>query len=126
MRIVLPGALQQRAIDIAHESHQGLSKIKVLLRTKTWFPCTDDLAKQTVDQYILCHATGKPNNSEPLRTTDMLSGPWHKVHLDFYGPLPSREYLLVCIDHYTINQCILGGETAERQGHERKREGRIL
>ena len=27
-RIVLPEVLQQRAIDIAHESHQGLSKIK--------------------------------------------------------------------------------------------------
>ena len=44
-RIVLPEALQQRAIDIAHESHQDLSKIKALLRTKTWFPGTDDLAK---------------------------------------------------------------------------------
>ena len=53
-RIVLPEALQQRAIDIAHESHQDLSKIKALLRTKTWFPGTDDLAKRTVDQCIPC------------------------------------------------------------------------
>ena len=46
-QIVLPEALEQRAINIAHESHQGLSKIKALLRTKTWFPGTDDLAKRT-------------------------------------------------------------------------------
>ena len=32
-RIVPPEALQQRASNIAHESHQGLSKIKALLRT---------------------------------------------------------------------------------------------
>ena len=58
-RIVLPEALQQRAIDIAHESHQGLSEIKALLRTKTWLRGTDDLAKRTVDQCILlCKATG--------------------------------------------------------------------
>ena len=40
----------------------------------------------------------KTNNPEPLRMTDMPSGPWQKVHLDFYGPLPSGEHLLVCID----------------------------
>ena len=100
-RIVLPEALQQRAVDIAHESHQGLSKVKALLRTKTWFPGIDDLAKRTVDQCIPCQATGKPNNPEPLRMTDMPSGPWQKVHLDFYGPLPSGEHLLVCIDRYS-------------------------
>ena len=93
--------MQQRAVDIAHESHQGLSKIKALLRTKIWFPGIDDLAKQTVDQCIPCQATGKPNNPESLRMMGMPSGPWQKVHLDFYGPLPSGEHLLVCIDHYS-------------------------
>ena len=100
-RIFLSKALQQRAIDIAHESHQGLSKIKALLRTKTWFLGIDDLAKRTVDQCILCQATGKPNNPEPLRMKDMPSGRWQKVHLDFYGPLPSGEHLLVRIDPYS-------------------------
>ena len=100
-QIVLPEALQQRAVDIAHESHQGLSKVKALLRTKTWFPGIDDLTNRTVDQCIPCQVTEKPNNPEPLRMTDMPSGPWQKVHLDFYGPLPSGEHLLVCIDCYS-------------------------
>ena len=38
------------------------------------------------------------NNPEPLGMTDMPAGPWQKVHFDFYGPLPSGEYLLACID----------------------------
>ena len=44
---------------------------------------------------------GKPNNPEPLRMTDMLCGPWQKVHLNFYGSLPSGEHLPVCIDRYS-------------------------
>ena len=56
--IVLPEALQQRAVDIAHESHQGLSKVKAFLRSKTWFPGIDDLVERTVDQCIPCQATG--------------------------------------------------------------------
>ena len=43
----------------------------------------------------------RTNNPEPLQMTDMPSGPWQKVHLDFYGPLPSGEHLLVCIDRYS-------------------------
>ena len=31
----------------------------------------------------------------------MPDAPWDKVHLDFYGPLPSGEYLLVVIDRYS-------------------------
>ena len=100
-RIVLPEALQQRAVDIAHKSYQGLSKLKALLRTKTWFSGIDDLAERTVDQCIRCQVTRKPNNPEPLRMTDMPSGPWQKVHLDFYGPLPFGKPLLVCIDCYS-------------------------
>ena len=32
--------------------------------------------------------------------TDMPDGPWQKIHVDFYGPLPSGEHLLV-IDRYS-------------------------
>ena len=36
-RIVIPESLRQRAIDIAHESHQGLSKTKAMIREKCGF-----------------------------------------------------------------------------------------
>ena len=37
-RIVIPAALQQRAIDIAHETHLEIEKTKSLIREKIWFP----------------------------------------------------------------------------------------
>ena len=33
--------------------------------------------------------------------TDIPKGPWETLHLDFYGPLPSGEYLLVAINRYS-------------------------
>ena len=33
--------------------------------------------------------------------TDMPNGPWQKIQVDFYGPLPSGEYLLIVIDRYS-------------------------
>ena len=31
----------------------------------------------------------------------MPEAPWHLIHIDFVGPLPSNEYLLVAIDRYS-------------------------
>ena len=39
-RIVIPESLQQRSVDLAHESHQGLVKTKALLREKYGFPAS--------------------------------------------------------------------------------------
>ena len=33
--------------------------------------------------------------------TEMPQGPWKKLHVDFYRPLPSGEYLLVVVDRYS-------------------------
>ena len=100
-RIVLPQSLQQRAINIAHATHLGLSKTKALIREKVWFPKMDEMIKTTIDQCIPCQAVGKSNPPLPIESTEMPNGPWEKLHMDFYGPLPSNEYLLVVIDRYS-------------------------
>ena len=98
---MIPTSLQQRAIDLARASHQGLAKTKSLLREKVWFPDIDNMVKDTIAHYLPCNATGRPDPQEPLQMTDMPDGPWQKIHVDFYGPLPSGEYLLVVIDRYS-------------------------
>ena len=100
-RIIIPTSLHQSAINIAHENHQGLSKTKALLREKVWFPGIDELAQKTLQSCIACQAVGRPAAPEPLHLQDMPKGPWEKIHIDFYGPLPSGDYLLVVIDRYS-------------------------
>ncbi|XP_065067305.1 uncharacterized protein K02A2.6-like [Rhopilema esculentum] len=100
-RIVIPNSLQQKAIDLAHESHQGLSKTKALLREKVWFPAIDEMVKKTIDSCIACQAVGQAAPPEPIQPSDMPSGPWEKLHIDFCGPLPSNDYLLVVVDRYS-------------------------
>ena len=100
-RIVLPASLRQRAIDIAHESHQGLSKTTALMREKVWFPDIDKLIKDTLDRCIPCQAVGRPAPPQPLQMSEMPTGPWQKVHIDFYGLMPTSEYLLVVVERYS-------------------------
>ena len=93
--------MQQKAIDIAHESHQGLSKTKALLREKIWFLGIDELAKRTIDSCLACQAVGRSPPPEPIKQAEMPKAPWEILHIDFCGPLPSNDYLLVLIDRYS-------------------------
>ena len=99
--IVIPKALRDRAISIAHEGHQGLVKTKQLLREKIWFPRIDDSVKQKIDKCIACRANGSGNHPDPLQMSPLPPEPWHTIHMNFCGPFPTGEYLFVVIDAYS-------------------------
>ena len=56
--IVVPAALRDKAISIAHGGHQGLVKTKQLLHEKIWFPGIDDAVKKMIEKCIACQANG--------------------------------------------------------------------
>ena len=49
-RIVLPKSLLQRAVNIAHEGHQGVAKTQAFLRSKVWFPGMDGVVEEAVKE----------------------------------------------------------------------------
>ena len=100
-RIVIPTTLRERAIDIAHEGHQGLVKTKKLLREKVWFPGIDNEVQQKIKKCLACQANGPKNSPDPLHMTPLPPKPWHTLNMDFCGPLPTGEYLFVIIDAYS-------------------------
>ena len=99
--IVIPKCLQQRAVDLAHEGHQGLVKTKQLLREKVWFPNIDKIAKMMIEKCLPCQANSKANTPEPLQMSKLPTRPWDVVHIDFCGPFPTGELILVVIDAYS-------------------------
>ena len=100
-RIVIPTSLQQRALSLAHEGHQGIVKTKKLMREKVWFPGIDRMVMKMINDCIPCQANGPENHPEPLQMSSLPPSPWHTVHIDFCGPFPTGEYLLVVIDAYS-------------------------
>ena len=101
-RIVIPQKLRHKAIELAHKpGHSGTTRTKSLLREKVWFPYIDKMVKEFVEKCIACQATGQENSKEPMQSTDLPPAPWHTVKADFFGPVPSGEYLLSVIDTYS-------------------------
>ena len=102
-RIVMPTSLRRRTIHLAHIDHQGIIKTKRLLRSKVWFPNIDKMVEETIQNCLPCQAATSGNHPppEPLKMTQLPSAPWKEVAMDFLGPFPTGEYLLVVIDAFS-------------------------
>ncbi|XP_055584953.1 uncharacterized protein K02A2.6-like [Uranotaenia lowii] len=63
---------------------------------------------------------GNPERPEPMQRRKLPEAPWIDLAIDFLGPLPSGDYLLVIIDYFSrykeveIMRKITAGETVER------------
>ena len=93
-RIVIPDALRPRILQLAHEGHQGIPKVKQHLRQRVWWPGIDFQAERYVRECLGCQIVGPTPPPEPVRMTD----PPKQVHVDYCGPFPSGEYLFVAVD----------------------------
>ena len=100
-RIAVPVALQDLAIYLAHEGHQGITKTKSLLREKVWFPFIDDKTEKGIKACLPCQASVPESKFEPLNMSPLPQAQWQDLSMDFYGPLPTGELLLVIIDEYS-------------------------
>ena len=101
-KIVLPAKLQQKVINIAHNSgHLGSTKTKQMLRTKYWFPYMNSMVDHTVEQCFECKVTSTKLREEPIKPSVIPSKPWETISADFGGPYPDGHYNLVVIDKRT-------------------------
>ena len=100
-RIVIPNILRNRVLELAHEGHQGLEKMKERLRSKVCWPCVDKDAERKCRQCYGCQLVTKETVSPPVKTTRMPERPWQDLALHLPGPMPTGESLLVIVDYFS-------------------------
>ena len=93
--------LRSRTIALSHRGHLGIVKTKQNLRTKVWWPKIDKQAEQHVKECLTCQISGNPEPPPPLANVSPPIEPWSCVHVDFYGPMPTGEHILVMLDETT-------------------------
>ena len=100
-RIIVPEKLRNRMIMLAHTGHQGIIKTKrFFLRDSVWFPGMDRMVEEAVKGCLPCQAANhdlKPT-AEPLQMSPLPLGRWQELSIDFCGPFPNGDYLLVVTD----------------------------
>ena len=97
--IVVPLALQKRVVELSHRGHQGMSTAKSLLQTFCWFPGMDKAVENKVRECLPCQAVQPASNEQPIKSSELPSGPSQYVEMDFQGPYPNGDYIM--IDRYS-------------------------
>ena len=100
-RIVIPNILRKRVLELAHEGHQGVVKMKERLRSKVWWPGVDKDAERKCRECYGCQLVTKATVPPPVKTTRMPERPWQDLALDLLGPMPTGESLLVLVDYFS-------------------------
>ena len=99
-KLIIPKTLQDRVVKLAHHGHQGIVKTKRRIRENVWSPGIDALVEKKAKSRLACQASTYPPKSfmEPQNMSKLQDGLWQKIVIDFCGPFPSGNYLLVAID----------------------------
>lgn len=98
-RIILPETLQQKAIEFAHRgSHPGESGLQRRLRYHFFFHDMNKLVHSYVQGCVDCQAFVNKKTQEPLVSHAVPDKNWSKVAVDLFGPMPSRNHIVVVQD----------------------------
>ena len=100
--VVMPLPLiRQRVLQIARQGHPGIVKKKTLLPTKVWWPGVDKDEEKFCRTCHSCQLGNSYEALEPIQKTKLPQEPWQDLALDYLGPLPSSDYILVLINYYS-------------------------
>ncbi|XP_055916132.1 uncharacterized protein K02A2.6-like [Eupeodes corollae] len=98
-RVIIPEALQSRALKYIHEGHWGCSRMKQLARRYIWFPDMDKQIEKLVANCVICQ-TSASNPKKEYVNWQPAENPWERIHLDFAGPFFNKMWL-ICVDSFS-------------------------
>ena len=106
-RVVVPKALYNVVLDIAHQGHPGVVRMKRLLRESYWWPGQCTQVENFVKHCVGCQSSSKstPPHNVPVTRVPAPTEPWSRVGIDICGPFATAPYryrfLVVMVDHFS-------------------------
>lgn len=100
-RFVLPKGLREKALEIAHESHPGVTTMKRTLRERLWWPGMDKQTIEKAEQCQDCIIVSKDGPPAPMKRTPLPAERWEFVAIDFYSAKDPEFIVLVIVDFFS-------------------------
>jgi hypothetical protein len=99
-RVIVPVSLRKAVLSELHETHPGMSKMKMLARSYVWWPGLDREIENKVSNCSVCQAMRNDPPTAQIHPWTFPSKPWSRVHIDYAGPVGGYMYLVV-VDAYS-------------------------
>ena len=98
-RVVVPTIGQQKVLDLLHESHPGVVRMKAIARSTVWWPGVDKDIEEKVRTCQQCQVNQK-SPLAPMHPWEWPKRPWARIHIDHLGPFQGKT-ILVVVDAYS-------------------------
>lgn len=99
-KVIIPGKLRKKILNELHSSHFGIVKMKAEARARFWFPGIDAALEKLVGACDICAQLRPSPPRAPLAPWPHPPYPFHRIHMDFLGPM-CNKMLLVIVDAYS-------------------------
>ena len=94
-RIIILKLGRETILELLHEDHPGISKMKTLARSYVWWPNIDSDIEAKVKQCNQCQINRPFSPVVPVHPRDWPEHPWQCIHLGYAGPFLEKMFLIV-------------------------------
>ncbi len=98
-RVIVPPRVRSPVMELLHEAHPGVSRIKSLARSYMWWPGMDQDLEVKVKSCPTCQENRTSPSKAPLHVWEWPERPWARVHADFAGPFMGKTFLVLVDAH---------------------------
>ncbi|RUS85038.1 hypothetical protein EGW08_007222 [Elysia chlorotica] len=113
-RIIIPEKLRKPILELLHEEHIGISKMKALARSYVWWPKIDTDLEQISKSCFQCLSSRNTPPKAPLHPWAWPDKPWSRLHIDFAGPFLGKMFLVVIDAHSKwMEVCVMNKITTQ-------------
>ena len=98
-RIILPEALQEKALALAYQgSHPGQSTLQSRLRFHFFFYDMNNMIQKLVEKCKNCQLFTDKKTMEHIQPHRVPNKCWEKVYVDLFRPMSSSKHIVVVQD----------------------------
>lgn len=98
-RVVIPSSLQMHVLQKLHYGHSGITRTQLLARSYIWWSGMDESIREYISRCDICRKTQNSTPNEFRSPWPSPTGPWQRIHLDFFY-FKGTQFLILA-DSYT-------------------------
>ena len=90
---------REQLLQALHEGHPGITRMKALARSYTWWPSIDAEIELAVRSCDACQMVQKSASPSQLHPWEWPGKPWTRLHIDYTGPFEGKMLLVIVDSH---------------------------
>ena len=98
-RVIIPTTLRRNILKELHSCHVGSSRMKELARSYLWWPNLDKDLEEVCNTCPECLSQRATPPKAELHPWEWPAQPWHRIHVDYAGPVEGRYFLIIVDAH---------------------------